>query len=73
MFYHFLSCSTVLSIDFTLLENVKMPTLVDILIFISKINTTESFKAKKKKKKKKKTINFQFSLYEHLKFHARVI
>ena len=53
MFYHFLSCSTVLSIDFTLIENVKMPTLVGILIFISKINTTESFKAKTKKTNKK--------------------
>ena len=48
MFFHAqLNCfsrSTQLSMKFILLINVKMPTIVDILTFISKINTTsESF------------------------------
>ena len=34
------SCSTQLSIKFTMLINVKMPTIVGILTFINKINTT---------------------------------
>ena len=34
------SCSTQLSTKFILLINVKMPTSVGILTFISKINTT---------------------------------
>ena len=39
-----ISCSTQLSTKFILLINVKMPTIVGILTFISKINTTsESF------------------------------
>ena len=33
-------CSTQLSTKFMLLINVKMPTIVDILTFISMINTT---------------------------------
>ena len=33
------SCSTQLSIKFIMLINVKMPTIVGILIFISMINT----------------------------------
>ena len=33
-------CSTQLSIKFILLINVKMPTIVDILTFISMINKT---------------------------------
>ena len=42
------SCSTQLSIEFNLLINVKMPTMVGILTFIRRINTTsESFKASK--------------------------
>ena len=40
-------CSTQLSTKFILLVNVKMPTIVGILTFISMINTVyESFKAK---------------------------
>ena len=43
------SCSTQLSTKFILLINVKMPTIVGILTFISMINTTyESFESKKK-------------------------
>ena len=34
------SCSTQLSAKFILLINVKMPTIVGILTFISRINTT---------------------------------
>ena len=41
-------CSTQLSMKFILLINVKMPTIVGILTFISRINTTsESLKARK--------------------------
>ena len=61
---HF-SCSTQLSMKFILLINVKMPTKVGILTFISRINTIfEIIKARK--------ILFfhHFSFYEQLKFHA---
>ena len=37
---YYCSCSTQLSMNFNLLINVKMPTMVDILLFISRINTT---------------------------------
>ena len=41
------SCSTQLSAKFILLINVKMPTIVGILTFISRINTTsECLKAR---------------------------
>ena len=41
------SCSTLLSMKFILLINVKMSTIVDILTFISMINTTsERLKAR---------------------------
>ena len=58
-------CLTQLSIKFIMLINVKMPTIVGILTFISMINTTSKrFKAR----------NFfvcrYFSFYEQLKFHA---
>ena len=44
----FLSCSTLLSMKFITLINVKMPTIVDILIFICMMNTTlEEFESKK--------------------------
>ena len=61
------SCSTQLSMKFILLINVKMPTIVGILTFISMINTTyESLKAR----------NFficrYLSFYEQLKFHAQL-
>ena len=61
------SCSTQLSTKFILLINVKMPTIVGILTFISMINTTsEGLKAK----------NFficqLFSFYEQLKFCAQL-
>ena len=60
------SCSTQLSTKFILLINVKMPTIVSILTFISMINTSERLKAR----------NFficrYFSFYEQLKFHAQL-
>ena len=61
------SCSTQLSMKFILLINVKMPTIVGILTFISRINTaSKNFKARK-------IFNFQhFSFYEQLKFHAHL-
>ena len=59
------SCSTQLRMKFILLINVKMPTIVGILTFISMINTTyESLKAR--------TICIlpHFSLYEQLKYRV---
>ena len=60
-------CSTQLSMKFILLIKVKMPTIVGILTFISRINTTyESLKARN-------SYLFQhFIFYEHLKFHAQL-
>ena len=45
--FNFFSCLTQLSMKIILLINVKMPTIVGILTFMSRINTTcESFKAR---------------------------
>ena len=64
----FISCSTQLSMPCIMLVNVKMPTIVGILIFISKINTTsESIKAKFERS----LFFIIFSFYEQLKFHAQ--
>ena len=61
------SCSTQLSTKFILLINVKMPTVVGILTFISMINATSE---------RLKAINFficrYFSFYEWLKFRAQL-
>ena len=58
-----ISCSTRVSTKFIMLINVKMPTIVGILTFISKINTTS---------KRLKARNFficrYLSFYEQLKF-----
>ena len=44
----FFSCSTQLSLKFILLINVKMPTILGILTFMSRINTTsENFRERK--------------------------
>ena len=50
-----------------MLINVKMPTIVGILTFISMINTTyESLKGRK-------ILTFKhFNCYEHLKFFAQL-
>ena len=59
-------CSTQLSTKFILLINVKMPTIVGILTFISMINTSKRLKAR----------NFficcYFTFNEQLKFHAQL-
>ena len=59
------SYSTQLSTKFILLINVKMPTIVGILTFISMVNTTSE---------RLKAINFficwYFSFYVQLKFQA---
>ena len=61
------SCSTQLSLKFILLINVKMPTIVGILTFMSRITYQflefePDFFA-----------NFDyFSIYEHLKIHAQL-
>ena len=62
-----LSYLTRLSTKFILLINVKMPTIVDILTFISMINTTpERLKARNI------FICRYFSLHKQLKFHAKL-
>ena len=49
-----------------ILINVKMPTIVGILTFMSMINTTKSLKARN-------VFSFQrFSSYEQLKFHPQL-
>ena len=61
------SCSTQLSTKFILLVNVKMPTIVGILTFISMINTIyERFKAKNF------FICWYFNFFEQLKFLAQL-
>ena len=62
------SCPTQLSMKFIMLINVKMPTNVGILTFISIVNkTSESLKTRK-------VIIFQhFSLYEQLKYSAQLL
>ena len=60
-------CSTQLSMKFIMLINVKMPTIVGILSFISTINTTsESLKAIKVR------ISLYFRFYERLNFHTQL-
>ena len=61
------SYSTQLSTNFILLINVKMPTIVGILTFISKINTTSE--------RLKTRIFFicqYLSFYEKLKFRSQL-
>ena len=65
--YKTFSCSTQLSMKFILLINVKMPTIVGILTFISMINTTYV-------RLKQETSLFVgiLGFYEQLKFHAQL-
>ena len=65
--YKLFSCSTQLSIKLILLIIVKMPTIVGILTFISRINTTS-----KRLKARNFLICWYFSFYEQLKFHAQL-
>ena len=67
-----LSCSTQLSTKFILLINVKMPTYVGILTFISRINTpTWSLTARKLIIFQLSALisSFNFMLIEHEKFY----
>ena len=61
------SCSAQLRLKFILLINVKMPTIVGILTFISRINYWFlSFEPEF-------STNFDyFNIYEQLKFHAQL-
>ena len=60
-------CSTQMSMKFIMLKNVKMPTIVVILIFMSMINTTsEHLKARKV------FIFKHFRFYEHFKIPCSV-
>ena len=61
------SCSTQLSTKLILLINVKMPTIVGILTFISMINTTSE-----KLKVRNFFICWYFSFYEQFKFRAQL-
>ena len=61
------SCSTQLSMKFILLINVKMPTIVGILTFISMINTTSE-----KLKAGNLFICRYFCFYEQLKYRAQL-
>ena len=61
------SCSTQLCMKFFLLINVKMPTIVGILTFISMINT-----ASKRFEARNFFICRYFSFYEQLKFCAQL-
>ena len=61
------SCSAQLRLKFILLINVKMPTIVGILTFISRINYQIL------RYKPEFSTNFDyFSIYEQLKFHAQL-
>ena len=60
------SCSTQPSMKFILLINVKMPTIVGILTFISMINTTSE------RLKARNFICWYFSFDEQLKFRAQL-
>ena len=61
------SCSTQLSMKFFLLINVKMPTIVGILTFMSRKNCILSLS-----EPEKCWISWYFHTYEHLKFHAQL-
>ena len=60
-------CSTQLSMKFFLLLNVKMPTIVGILTFMSRKNSILSLS-----EPEKCWLYWYFHTYEHLKFHAQV-
>ena len=61
------SCSTQLSMEFFLLINVKMPTVVGILTFMSGKNSILGLSEPVKGR-----ISRYFYTYEHLKFHAQL-
>ena len=61
------ACSTQLSIKFFPLINVKMPTIVGILTFISRKNSILCLSEPNKSQN-----SWYFYTYEHLKFHAQL-
>ena len=61
------SCSTQLSMKFFLFINVKMPTIVGILTFISWKNSILGLSEPNKSQ-----ISRYFYTYVHLKFHAQL-
>ena len=65
--YKILSCSTQLSMKFFLLINVKMPTIVGILTFMSRKNSILGWS-----EPGKSWISRYFFTYGHLKFHAQL-
>ena len=65
--YKLSPCSTQLSTKFIMLINVKMPTIVGILTFISMINTTSE-----RPKARNFFICLYFSFYEQLKLSAQL-
>ena len=65
--YNTFLCSTQLNMKFILFINVKMPTIIGILTFVSRINTiSDSFITRKE------LICQHFSCYEKLKFHSQL-
>ena len=60
-------CSSQLSMKFFLLINVKMPTIVGILTFMSRKNSILNLP-----EPEKGWISWYFHTYEHLKFHAQL-
>ena len=64
---NFFSCSTQLTMNFLLLINVKMPTIVGILTFMSGKNSILCLSEPKK-------VEFLdiFYTYGHVKFHAQL-
>ena len=62
-----LSCSTHVSMKIFLLINVKMPTIVGILTFISRKNSFLGLP-----EPEKSCLSWYFYAYEHLKFHAQL-
>ena len=64
---NFFSCSTQLSMKFFLLINVKMPTIVGILTFMSRKNSLLHLS-----EPEERWISWYFYTYEHLKFHAQL-
>ena len=61
------SCSAQLSMNFFLLLNVKMPTIVGILTFVSRKNSILGLS-----ESDKRWISWYFYTYENLKFHAQL-
>ena len=61
------SCSTQLSMKFSPLINVKMPTIVGILTFMTGKNSILGISEPKNSR-----ISWYLSTYEHLKFHAQL-